>query len=129
MYDHGEGVVQNEREAAMWYRKSAAQNFAIAQRNLGIMYALGRGVEKNESEALRWFAAAVQHGLASAMVNEAALYMQASQMPRDYGMAERLLSSATAAGDKQASALLERCRELEKAVASQTATAARPKAQ
>jgi hypothetical protein len=121
-------VSQDYREAAMWYRKSAEQGFAIAQKNLGVLYAQGSGVEKNEAEALRWFAAAVEHGLASALLNEAALYMDASEMPRDYGMAERLLSAANAAGDQQAHSLLERCRQLEKAsVDSQTATAAQPK--
>ena len=39
MYAEGEGVPQDDAEAAKWYRLSAEQGHAGAQFNLGFMYA------------------------------------------------------------------------------------------
>jgi hypothetical protein len=94
-----------------WYRKAAEQGFAIAQRNLGVMYVLGQGVEANETEAMRWFAKAADQGASRALVNEALLYMQGAQIQRDYGAAEALLSKAIAAGEQEATPLLKQCRD------------------
>ena len=44
MYDLGQGVVQDYKEAAKWDRKSAEQGLAAAQFALGAMYANGDGV-------------------------------------------------------------------------------------
>ena len=41
MYEHGEGVRQDNAEAVRWYRKAAEQGYAEAQHNLGVMYARG----------------------------------------------------------------------------------------
>ena len=38
MYDNGEGVPENDRQAVFWYRKAAEQGNARAQFNLGLMY-------------------------------------------------------------------------------------------
>lgn len=38
MYDNGEGVPQDDSEAAKWFRLAADQGDADAQYNLGIMY-------------------------------------------------------------------------------------------
>jgi TPR repeat protein len=38
MYDEGKGVSQDYEEAEKWYRKSADQNYLLAQTNLGYMY-------------------------------------------------------------------------------------------
>ena len=46
MYDLGQGVPQDDKEAVKWYRKSAEQGLAIAQHNLGWMYDNGRGVPR-----------------------------------------------------------------------------------
>jgi TPR repeat protein len=94
-----------------WYRKAAEQNFALAERNLGIMYVLGLGVEASETEAMRWFAKAASAGVSRALVNEAMVYMQGRQLPRDYLAAEKLLSQAIAAGVQEASPLLRQCEE------------------
>lgn len=44
MYFHGEGVKQNKKEAIKWYNKSAEQENALSQCNLGYMYESGDGV-------------------------------------------------------------------------------------
>ena len=44
MYDAGEGVPQDDKEAVKWWRLAAEQGVAHAQANLGNMYELGGGV-------------------------------------------------------------------------------------
>ncbi|MBT6530010.1 MAG: sel1 repeat family protein [Betaproteobacteria bacterium] len=41
MYANGEGVPEDDATAVMWYTKAAEQGHAIAQFNLGFMYANG----------------------------------------------------------------------------------------
>ncbi|WP_447412430.1 tetratricopeptide repeat protein, partial [Clostridium perfringens] len=38
LYDHGFGVPNDHAKAVEWYRKSAAQGYAQAELNLGVMY-------------------------------------------------------------------------------------------
>jgi len=47
MYDKGQGVPQDDKEAFKWIRASAEQGFAEAQYNLGLMYAKGQGVPQD----------------------------------------------------------------------------------
>ena len=54
-YLGGKGVAKDPNEAVRWYRKAAEQGVAIAQVNLGLMYANGNGVLKDEIEALAWY--------------------------------------------------------------------------
>ena len=44
MYEEGEGVPQDYKEAVKWYTKGAEHGDADAQTNLGVMYGRGRGV-------------------------------------------------------------------------------------
>jgi TPR repeat protein len=55
MYDRGEGVPQNYREALKWYRKAADQGNAMAQYNIGAMYVSGHGVPQDYVTAHMWF--------------------------------------------------------------------------
>ena len=49
MYDNGEGVVQDYRQAVAWYSKASAQGNADAQYNLGMMYGNGTGAQVVQS--------------------------------------------------------------------------------
>ena len=49
-------------EAARLFRKAADQGYAIAQFNLGIMYAQGQGVKQDFGEAARWFRKPAEQG-------------------------------------------------------------------
>ena len=62
MYDEGRGVEQDATEAVRWYSKAAAQGYADAQVNLGLMYEKGRGVAQDHDEAARLFRAAAEQG-------------------------------------------------------------------
>ena len=54
MYHNGEGVAKDYAEALKWYRLAAAQGYAAAQNNLGIMYATGQGVDKDFVHVHMW---------------------------------------------------------------------------
>ncbi|WP_243688902.1 tetratricopeptide repeat protein [Geotalea toluenoxydans] len=62
MYDQGDGIKQDWKEAVKWYRKSADQGFDQAQFSLGLMYFHGHGVKQNRREAIRWFVKAAKNG-------------------------------------------------------------------
>ena len=55
MYDAGQGVPQNDKEAVRWYRLAADQGLANAQNNLGVMYEKGQGVPQNYTLAHMWY--------------------------------------------------------------------------
>ncbi|MEM7071941.1 MAG: tetratricopeptide repeat protein, partial [Pseudomonadota bacterium] len=53
-YEQGDGVAQDDSEAAYWYRKAAEQGHALAQGWLGVMYEQGKGVRQDDIEAAHW---------------------------------------------------------------------------
>jgi uncharacterized protein len=54
MYEHGQGVAHDYREARHWVQLAAAQGNAMVQAFLGIAYGEGRGVMQDYQEALKW---------------------------------------------------------------------------
>jgi len=85
-YSTGEGVPQDYKEAAKWYRLAAEQGNANAQALLGSCYSAGegvpqdyteavkwyskgRGVPQDSKEAVKWFRLAAEQGLAGAQSN------------------------------------------------------------
>ncbi len=59
MYDNGEGVPVDYKQAADWYRKAAEQGNEIAQHNLALLYGNGLGVKQDWVQALKWINLAV----------------------------------------------------------------------
>ena len=74
MYDNGEGVPEDDREAVKWYRLAAEQGFADAQFNLGEMYRRGEGVPENAREAVKWYRLAAEQEDAIAQYNLGVMY-------------------------------------------------------
>ena len=62
MYDSGEGVAEDKKKAAKWYRLAADQGDAIAQTCMGWMYSQGQGVEQNYVTAYAWASIAATNG-------------------------------------------------------------------
>jgi TPR repeat protein len=63
MFDTGNGVVRNPKEAEKWYKAAAAQGHLDAQFYLAKMYsAENSGLPRNEAEALRLFKDAAEKG-------------------------------------------------------------------
>ncbi len=73
MYANGQGVPQDDKEAAAWYRKAAEQGLAAALNNLGVMYRKGDGVPENTVLAYMLYNLAAAEGDANAIENRAAL--------------------------------------------------------
>jgi len=55
MYDNGDGVPQDYKEAVKWWKLSAEQGRASAQYNLGLMYKNGQGVPQDYVLAHMWW--------------------------------------------------------------------------
>ena len=98
MYDEGQGVPQNYKEALKWYTKAVEQGYAEAQCNLGVMYAEGRGVSKNYKEALKWFTKAAEQGYAIAQNNLGMLYCHGLGVPQSFVKAYMWFCLAAAKG-------------------------------
>lgn len=62
LYDNGLGVTSDEAEAFRWYSMAASQNYPLAMRNLGTMYATGHGVPYNLQQAQLWLGKAAGAG-------------------------------------------------------------------
>jgi TPR repeat protein len=58
LYASGQGVPQDDAEAARWYGKAADQGNPEAQFNLGTLYANGQGVPQDNRRAHHYFALA-----------------------------------------------------------------------
>lgn len=65
-YITGTCVAKDSSKAKVWFEKSAAQGFALAQYNLGLMYLNGDKVQKDISMAIEWFCKAAEQGNAQA---------------------------------------------------------------
>lgn len=74
LYRTGQGVVQDDRVAAEWYKDAAEQGNVAAQNNLALMFYNGMGVPKDHAEAVKWFAMAADQGFASAQYYLADMY-------------------------------------------------------
>jgi uncharacterized protein len=76
MYEQGIGVAKDEREAVVWYGKSAAQGNAAAQFNLGVLYENGRGTKVDFAKANECYRKASVQGDALAIGNLGMLYVR-----------------------------------------------------
>jgi TPR repeat protein len=76
MYELGIGIDKNEKEAVIWYDKSASQGNSAAQFNLGVLYENGRGTKIDYSKANQWYRKASVQGDALAIGNLGMLYVR-----------------------------------------------------
>ena len=98
MYDDGEGVLEDDREAARWYRRSAEQGYAAAQLDLGMMYATGRGVDEDAREAAHWYRRVAEQGYASAQYILGEMYDKGEGVREDAGEAAHWYGEAAGQG-------------------------------
>jgi len=66
MYEKGEGVEKDPKEAASWYEKAADQGHPYSMYKLADMYEKGEGVAKDDAKAAEWFKKAAESGAAKA---------------------------------------------------------------
>ena len=100
MYDNGQGVPEDDKEAVKWYRLAAEQGSASAQYNLGFMYANGEGVPEDDKEAVKWYRLAAEQGDAMAQYNLGSMYANGQGVPEDNIMAYMWWNLAAVSGDK-----------------------------
>lgn len=70
MYQKGEGVEKNDKEALKCYRLAAEQNYKPAQLALFFMYKNGEGADVNNTEAYKWLLIAEANGLGTDSLKE-----------------------------------------------------------
>ena len=75
-------------------RVQAERGDAIAQYNLGVMYAEGRGVPMDDTEAVRWYRLAAEQGDVVAQVNLAVMYVDGRGVSPDSVLAHMWLDLA-----------------------------------
>lgn len=97
-YFSGQGLEQDDEQAAAWYLKAATQGDPDAQTMLGGMYTNGRGVPHSYPEALRWYRAAAAAGHAEAQASLAHMYAHGYGVPQDPVRALAWLERAAAQG-------------------------------
>ena len=102
MYELGEGVPKDDKEAMKWYRKAAEQGVAKAQHNLGLKYELGEGVPKDDKEAMKWFRKAAEQGHALAQAVLGASFFDGLGVLEDYATAYAWMNIAAANGNAKA---------------------------
>ena len=67
--------------------QQANQGDAIAQYNLGVMYAKGQGVPQDSAQAVKWLRLAADQGNALAQHNLGLMYAKGLGVPQDYAQA------------------------------------------
>ncbi len=102
MYDMGEGVPHNSKEAARWYGLAAEQGNADAQNNLGAMYEAGEGISEDSKQAVKWYRKAAEGHNFDAPNNLGAMYLTGIGVPRDYVRAYMWFDLAIRRGDRAA---------------------------
>jgi TPR repeat protein len=102
MYYSGQGVKEENAQAAGWFRKAADQGNADAQFSLGSMYYSGQGVKKDDTETLRWWRKAAAQGEAHAQYDLGLMYARGEGMPQDYVRAHMWFNLAAANGNAAA---------------------------
>jgi hypothetical protein len=95
MCDKGQGVPQDHKEAAKWFRKAAEQGNARAQQNLGLMYYSGQGVPQDYKEAAKWFRKAAEQGNARAQYSLGLMCAKGQGVPQNYVRAYAWVNLAT----------------------------------
>jgi uncharacterized protein len=74
MYAAGEGVQQDNKKAAQYYRWAAQQGHALAQTDLATLLYDGKGMPRNYAEAFQWYALAANQGNSQAQLNLGVMY-------------------------------------------------------
>ena len=98
----GDGVDQDNVQAANWWKIAAEQNHACSQHNLALMYENGQGVPHDLTEAAKWYRIAAEQGHAGSQNNLGALYEGGDGVPQDNMIALDLYRQAAKGGDANA---------------------------
>src|SRR5262245_38658192 len=84
------------------FQQLADKGSAVAQFNIGTMYANGQGVQQNYTEAVKWYGLAANQGSADAQYNLALLYANGQGVRQNYVLAYKWFSLSAAQGSTEA---------------------------
>jgi uncharacterized protein len=99
LYSLGQGVPQDDREAARWYERAASTGHVSAQSRLGALYDEGRGVPQSLSKAMKWYRRAAQQGDLNAQIALGLIYGTGRGVPQNSLQAVKWFSRAAEQGD------------------------------
>ena len=122
-YAYGSGVVEDEVEAARWFRLAAAQGSAEAQYDLGSCYLDAKGVTENHDEAVKWFRLAADQGESRAQSKLGHCYTIGAGVMLDEAEAQKWYRLAADQGDPAAQDYVGQCYECGKGVAEDACAA------
>jgi uncharacterized protein len=100
IYEHGQGVPQDYKEAVKWYRLAAEQGDARGQYNLGGLYESGQGVLQDYKEAAKWWRLAADQGEAMAQTNLGYMYHYGQGVLQDNTLAHMWFNIGSANGNE-----------------------------
>ena len=84
--------------AVAQFRRAAEQGYALAQTNLGAMYAFGQGIPKDDAQAVAWFRKAADQGNAGAQADLGQMYRDGRGVPQNEVQAVVLYGKAAEQG-------------------------------
>lgn len=102
IYATGQGIAEDDKQAADWFSKAAEQGHMEAQTKLGFMYATGKGVTQNYNTAVYWCYKAATQGDAIAQYNLGLMYAKGQGVAQDDSLAVSWYSKAAEQGHARA---------------------------
>ena len=102
MYEHGDDVPQNHREAITWYHRAADLGYPPAQYNLARALYDGDGVPLARADSATWCRRAADQHHATAQYTLGWLYEDGDGVPQDYREAATWYTHAAAQGHPKA---------------------------
>jgi len=101
MYEKGQGVRTDSKQAMQWYEKAAKAGYAPAAYNLAVLIEASH--KPHAAEVARyWYEKAVDGNVTQAYNNLALLYLEGKSVLQDAAKAESLLKKGAQAGDAAA---------------------------
>lgn len=97
-YAEGDGVIQNDKEAARWFAQAAKQGLAEAQYQYGLALLQGRGVVQDYHAAFSWIEKPAQRGYAKAQYSLGELHRYGTGTAIDKARAYLWFNLAAAQG-------------------------------
>ncbi len=98
LFDTGQGVAEDGRQAMAWYAKAAELGSAAGAFNVGVLYDAGQGAPENPQAAASWYARAAAGGFGRAAYNLALMYEAGTGVPADQARARSLYRMAASRG-------------------------------
>ena len=108
MYQDGNGISKDLKEAFYWIEKSASQGLRDCQYQLGIYYEQGWGVYKNLSLAFYWIEKAAKQGLLDAQLELGSMYLMGYGVTKNIEQAYYWIKKAADGGNDNAKKILNK---------------------